>query len=285
MAQLITIFSAQKPTDLFYVINEPKLKEIADSYLASNGCSAEYLAVSKDPDKAKCILKKVFTGLKFKIPSLDKPAGPISMIDFLEQLIARDYIGTATVAPKDRRSIIFQLSRAGPADTTTNPPNPTTVDNPPSPTFDSSFDDETLVEIARLENSKNALDEAIANRPVLEALNQVNSRLDNQCNIMKSIAEDVKGIKHEIQDMKVVQGQQAATLDQLKAVIDSNEDSKALCIFCATDFHRSETCIWRLMKCSECGEQGHSKDVHHVKDQRMKDRVREFHGKRKFSFI
>ena len=81
--------------------------------------------------------------------------------------------------------------------------------------------------------------------------------------------------------------QQGATLDQLKAVIDSdkNEDSKALCIFCATDFHRSETCIWRLMKCSECGEQGHSKDVHHVKDQRMKDRVREFHGKRKFSFI
>ena len=78
MAALITIFSAGKPVDLFYVIAEPKYQETINSYLASNGCTAEYLPVANSMEKAKHILNKVFNNLKMKVPSLFRPEGPLS---------------------------------------------------------------------------------------------------------------------------------------------------------------------------------------------------------------
>ena len=290
MAYLVTILSAHKPVDLFYVLNEPKLMETTDAYLACNGCSAEYLPVSKDADKAKCILKNVFTKLKFKIPTLDKPSGPLSMVIFLEQLIARDLISTADVSLADRRKIKSRVGDTEISDPTVEQANSTTVGNPTSPGFDSSFDDEAIQEIARLERSKNALDQVIAYGPVLEALKQVNAKLDSQFKLTSSISEEVKVLQHDVKEIKEVQVQQAATLDQLKAGLevgsaDNSRSRNALCIFCAADYHRSETCIWRLMKCNECGELGHSKEVHRVTDPIMKERVREFHGKRKFNFM
>ena len=59
MAALITIFCAGKPVDLFYVLAEPKYQETINSYLASNGCSADYLAVSDSMEKVKHILNNV----------------------------------------------------------------------------------------------------------------------------------------------------------------------------------------------------------------------------------
>ena len=266
------------------------MKEATDSYLASNGCSAEYLPVNKDIDKAKCILQNVFNKLKFKIPTLDKPSGPLSMVDFLEQLIARDIITSASVALTDCRKIKAKVGDTKIADSTVEPANSTTVDNPPSPVFDSSVDDEAMQVITRLESSRNALDQIIAYGPVLEALKQVNTKLDIQFKLTNSISEDVKVLQHDVKEIKEVQGQHTASLDQLKAGLEAgsigvSKPRNALCIFCAADFHQSETCIWRLMKCTECGEQGHSKEVHLVTDPLMKERVREFHRKRKFSFI
>ena len=266
------------------------MKEASDSYLASNGCSAEYLPVNKDMDKAKCILQNVFNKLKFKIPTLDKPSGPLSMVDFLEQLIARDIITSTSVALADRRKIKAKVGDTKIAESTVEPANSTTVDNPPSPAFDSSFDDEAMPVITRLESSRNALDQVIAYGSVLEALKQVNTKLDIQFKLTNSISEDVKVLQHDVKEIKEVQEQHTTSLDQLKAGLEAGsigvlKPRNALCIFCAADFHQSETCIWRLMKCTECGEQGHSKEVHLVTDPLMKERVREFHRKRKFSFI
>ena len=79
MAVLITIFT------IYYVKTEPKYEETVNSYLASNGCSAEYLAVSSDKDKAKHIINKMFNKIKFKVPSLCKPTEPLSLVEFLEE--------------------------------------------------------------------------------------------------------------------------------------------------------------------------------------------------------
>ena len=65
MAALLTVFSAGKPVEFFKVISKPKYQETINSYLDSNGCSADYLAVSSSMDKVKHILNNVFNKLKF----------------------------------------------------------------------------------------------------------------------------------------------------------------------------------------------------------------------------
>ena len=210
-----------------------------DAYLACNGCSA-YLAVSKDVDKSKCILQRVFTKLKFKIPTLDKPIGPLSMVKFLEQLIARDFITTVSVSLADHKRIKPKAGSSETTDTTVEPANSTTMDNPPSPAFHSLFDYEAIQETAWLENFKNALDQVITYEPVLEALKHL--KLDTQYKLTSSISEDVKVLKHDVKEMKEVQVQQAATLDLLKAGLEAGAASntkakKVLCIICSADLH------------------------------------------------
>ena len=293
MAALITIFSAGKPVDLFYVLAKPKYQKTINSYLASNGCSADYLAVSDSMEKVKHILTNVFNKLKFKVPSLCKPTGPLSLIEFLEQLMARDFISTVCVTPEIRRKIKEKSSLKGTADTTT-------VD-PPSPSFDSSFDDDMLNEVIRLENSKNALDQTIMYAPILDAINKVNGNLETHNSLMKDVICEVKDLKEEIREIKSVQEKQEFTLQGIQAKLqikpmvwchfckNSSHNFqeckvKELCVFCATEFHSAEACIWKLMKCSECGDQGHSNQIHHVTEPAMKERIRLYHGKRKFSF-
>ena len=294
MAALITIFSAGKPVDLFYVIAEPKYQETINSYLASNGCTADFLPVSNSMDKAKHIVNKVFNNLKIKVPSLFRPVGPLSLIEFLEQLMARDFISTVCVTPEIRRKIKEKSTVNGQADTTT-------MVDPPSPAFDSSFDDDVVNEIARLENSKNALDHSIMNQPILDAINKVNANLEAQNRLMKDVMGEVKDLKQEVREIKVVQEKQEFILQGIQAKLQIEPTIwchfckisshnfqecklKELCIFCATEFHSADECIWKLMRCSECGEQGHSNQVHHVKEPALRERIRMCHGKRKFSF-
>ena len=135
----------------FTFINNLKSRYV-DIY---NGCTADYLPVSNSMDKAKHILNKVFNNLKIKVPSLFRPVGPLTMIEFLEQLMARDFISTVCVSPEIFRKITVKSTVNGQAETTT-------MVDPPSLAFDSSFDDDVVNEIARLENSKNALDHSIS---------------------------------------------------------------------------------------------------------------------------
>ena len=80
--------------------------------------------------------------------------------------------------------------------------------DPPSLAFDSSFDDDVVNEIARLENSKNALDQTIMNLPILDALNKVNANLEAQNSLMKDVMGEVKDLKQEVREIKVVQEKQ-----------------------------------------------------------------------------
>ena len=252
MAALTTIFSAGRPVDLFYVIAEPKYQETINSYFASNGCRADYLPVSNSMEKAKHILNKVFNNLKMKVPSLFRPVGPLTLIEFLEQLMARDFISTVCVTPEIRRKIKEKSTVNSQADTTT-------IVDPPSLAFDSSFDDDVVNEIARLENSKNALDQTIMNLPILDAINKVNANLESQNSLMKDVMCEVKDLKQEIREIRDVQEKQEITLQGIQAKLQIEptiwchfckisshnfQDCKLkeLCIFCATEFHSADEC-------------------------------------------
>ena len=82
----------------------------------------------------------MFNKIKFKVPSLCKPAGPLSLVEFLEDLMSKDYISTVSLTPKDRRKVKGLNKGTGLADTTT-------AVNPLSTIFDSSFDDDVLNEV------------------------------------------------------------------------------------------------------------------------------------------
>ena len=77
----------------------------------------------------------------------------------------------------------------------TGPADTTTVTNPPSPIFDSSFDDDVLNEVIRLENSKNALDKTIIYTPILDVLSKINANLEGQNKMMKDMSKDVAELK------------------------------------------------------------------------------------------
>jgi len=285
MAVLITIFSAGIKADLYYVRIEPKYEETINSYLSSNGCSAEYLPVSSDKDKAKHIINSVFNKMKFKLPSLCKPNEPLSLIEFLEDLMSKDYISTSCMTSEDRRKVKGLNKGTGPADTTTTA-------NPSSPIFDSSFEDDVLNEVIRLENSKNALDQTIIYTPILDVLNKINTNLEGQNKMMKNMSKDVAELKEDMKEVRVIQDKHETALQQIQVKLgiespvggNAVNNSKHLCIYCVAEYHQEESCIWRIMKCGECGEQGHSIKVHRVTDPVLKERVRQFHGKRKFNF-
>ena len=208
MAAILTIFSSGKPVDLFYVVNESKFEGTINSYLNGNGCSATYVYVSKEPTKSKFKLQYIYNSLINEIPNLQKPVNPMAMIDLLQEMMSRDYINTACLTPEDRKNL---KRKSKP----TESPDTTTDTAPTSPMFEGSFDDDTLLEISRMESSKNNLDQSLLNFPVLEAINKLANKMDAQMNLTKEILNDVLGIKKELNEVQQVQAQQSSALGSI----------------------------------------------------------------------
>ena len=72
MAAVVMIYSSGKPVDLFYVFKEPKFTETINSYLSSNGRSASYVFVSKEPAKSKFKIDHMISKLATELPNLQK---------------------------------------------------------------------------------------------------------------------------------------------------------------------------------------------------------------------
>ena len=262
MAAVVTVCSSGKPIDLFYVIKEPKFEETINSYLSSNGCSASYVSVSKDPTKSKFKIAHMVSKLATELPNLQKPSRPIGLIDLLQEMMNRDYISTVCLTPEDRRKIKRKQS-------TVISPDTTTVAGPASPMFDSSFDDDALMEISRMEASRNEIDQSLLNLPVLDAIKKLSDKMDAQMNITMELVKDVAGIKEEIQEIKRIQGQQTEVV---------NNPRERLCVYCATGNHSENKCIWSLLRCSECQTIGHNPWVHKATDKELKSRILATHG-------
>ena len=240
---------------------------------------AEYLAVSSDKDKAKHILNHMFNRIKFKVPSLCKPTEPLSLVEFREDLMS------SSMTSEDRRKVKGLNKGTGPADTNT-------ATNPPSLIFDSSFDDDVINAVIRLENSKNALDQTIIYTPILDVLNKINTNLEGQNKMMKNMSKDVAELKEDMKEVRVIQDKHETALHQIQVKLgiespvggNTVNNSKHLCIYCVAEYHQEESCIWQIMKCGVCREQGHSIKVHRVTDPILRERVHQFHRKRKFNF-
>ena len=167
----------------------------------------------------------MFNKIKFKVPSLCKPAGPLSLVEFLEDLMSKDYISTVCLTPKDRRKVKGLNKGTGPADTTM-------AVNPPLPIFDSSFDDDVLNEVVRLENSKNALDQTIIYTLILDVLNKINANLEGHNEIMKNVSKDVAELKEDMKEVRVTQDKHETALQQIqvKLMILSHQSETTRCI-------------------------------------------------------
>ena len=265
MAAVVTVYSSGKPIDLFYVIKEPKFDETINSYLSSNGCSASYVSVSKDPTKSKFKIEHMVSNLAKDLPNLQKPSRPIGLIDLLQEMMNRDYISTVCMTPEDRR----KLKRK---QTTGISPDTTTVAAPASPMFDSSFDDDVLMEISRMESSRNEIDQSLLNFPVLDAIQKLSDKMDEQMNITRELVKDIAGIKEEIQEIRRIQEQQTEAINK-----------ERLCVYCATGNHSEDKCIWSLLRCSDCQAIGHNPWLHKATDKELKSRILATHGSN-FSF-
>ena len=272
MAAVVTVYSSGKPIDLFYVIKEPKFDETINSYLSSNGCSASYVSVSKDPTKSKFKIAHMVSNLATELPNLQKPSRPIGLIDLLQEMMNRDYISTVCLTPEDRRKLKRKQS-------TTISPDTTTVPGPASPMFDSSFDDDALMEISRMEASRNEIDQSLLNFPVLDAIQKLSDKMDAQMNITRELVKDITGIKEEIQEIRRIQGQQAEVTNKIRA----SDLKERLCVYCATGNHSEDKCIWSLLRCSECQAIGHNPWLHKATDKDLKSRILATHGAN-FSF-
>ena len=131
----------------------------------------------------------------------------MAMIDLLQEMMSRDYINTACLTPEDRKNL---KRKSKP----TESPDTTTDTAPTSPMFKGSCDD-TLLEISRMESSKNDLDQSLLNFPVLEAINKLANKMDAQMNLTKEILNDVLGIKKELNEVQQVQAQQSSALGSI----------------------------------------------------------------------
>ena len=267
MAAILTIFSSGKPVDLFYVVKEPKFEETINSYLNGNGCSATYVYVSKEPAKSKFKIQFIFNSLINEIPNLQKPVNPMAMIDLLQEMMSRDYINTACLTPEDRKNLKRKSKPTESPDTTTDAA-------PTSPMFEGSFDDETLLEISRMEFSKSDLDQSLLNFPVLEAIDKLANKLDAQMNLTKEILNDVLVIRKELNEVQQVQAHQSSALGSILTHLKIQK----ICVFCATGDHAEVNCIWSLLKCSTCQVIGHNPKVHEAKDPELRERIMKTHG-------
>ena len=110
--------------------------------------------------------------------------------------------------------------------------------------------------------------------------------------MMKDMSKDVAELKEDMKEVRVTQDKHETVLQQIQAKLgiespvggNTGNNPKHLCIYCVAEYHQEELCILRIMKCGECREQGHSIKVHRVTDPILRERVRQFHGKRKFNF-
>ena len=148
---------------MFYVIKEPNFKETINSYLSSNGCSASYVLVSKEPAKSKFKIDHMISKLVTELPNLQKSSNLISLIDLLQEMMNRDYITTVCMTSEDQRKLKRKQSSVISLDTTI-------VATPASPMFDSSFDDDALLEITRMEESRNEINQSLLSFPVLDVI-------------------------------------------------------------------------------------------------------------------
>ena len=263
MAAVVTVYSSGKPIDLFYVIKEPKFDETINSYLSSNGCSASYVSVSKDPTKSKFKIAHMVSNLATELPNLQKPSR--------QEMMNLDYISTVCLTPEDRRKLKRKQSTAISPDTTTVP-------GPASPMFDSS-DDDALMEISRMEASRNEIDQSLLNFPVLDAIQKLSDKMDAQMNITRELVKDITGIKEEIQEIRRIQGQQTEVINKTIA----SDPKERLCVYCATGNHSEDKCIWSLLRCSECQAIGHNPWIHKATAKDLKSRILATHGAN-FSF-
>ena len=140
--------------------------------------------------------------------------------------------------------------------------------------FEGSFDDDTLLEISRMESSKNDLDQSLLNFPVLEAINKLANKMDAQMNLTKEILNDVLGIKKELNEVQQVQAQQSSALGSILTYLKIEK----LWVFCATGDHAEVNCNWSLLKCSTCQAIGHNPKVHEAKNPELRERIMKTHG-------
>lgn len=78
-------------------------------------------------------------------------------------MMNQDYITTVCMTPEDQRKLKRKQSSVISPDTTM-------VATPASPMFDSSFDDDALLEITRMEESRNEINQSLLSFPVLDVI-------------------------------------------------------------------------------------------------------------------
>ena len=77
-----------------------------------------------------------------------------------------------------------------------------------------------------------------------------------------------------MKEVRVIQDKHETALQQIQVKLgiespvggNTLNNSKHLCIYCVAEYHQEESCIWQIMKCGVCREQGHSIKVHRVTD-------------------
>ena len=273
MAAIVTVYSSGKPVDLFYVVKEPKFEETINCYLASNGCSASYVYVSKDPSASKFKMDNIYSKLPSDLKNIQKPSYAMSLIELLQEMMNRDYISTVCLTPEDRRKIKAKQSIIEPPDTTTTA-------RPASPMFDSSFDDDMIMEISRMEASRNEIDTSLCNIPILDAIKQLSDKMETQMNLSRELVKCVQGINQDVKDLKDCQSKQEVKVSLiLKSVnLIQSDPSDTLCVYCAEGEHAEENCIWSLLKCSVCQGLGHNPMVHKASNSKLRSRIMNTHG-------
>ena len=275
MATLLTVYSSGKPVDFYYMVAEPNYKDTINVYLNGNSCSATFADVSINPDKAKFKLNHDFRKLKLILPALVKPIRPSSLMDVLEDLVTKYYVTTVSLTPEHKRRLKLREKQSVELSA-----DSVIEEYPDSPEFQDDIDDDFLIELANLEESKIQLDEAIEKQSVEDTLKLINNNLNSQGKLLLEVCGMIKEMKEDISQIKSVQREQAS-LHLPEAV----STQKYFCIYCAEEAHNESDCIKKIMTCTVCGLQGHGEKVHEVKDPLLQARIIEKHGVKLFTFV
>ena len=266
-------------------------------YLAKSNCSVNCIPVSGDYEKAKHKIAHVYKAVKVGVPTVVMPKRAWSMIEVLDELVARFYVATDNVLRGHKRVLRKRAQRGlGVPDQ-----GQEGGDVQISEDWEEEDDDPHEEVLSRVAETRAGLRGAASNNAVLIVLKDVISKLKDQGKMVGDLVTSVNNLHEKVDRVEKMGKQQEKALDKL--VGDRVVSVAVWCSFCRVathplaecrsrkeslicfqDSHTQLVCPLRGLACLECGDPNHSALAHKVSDPVLKEVVKAKFGK-KFNFI
>ena len=276
MAFIVIVKLDRIEQDLFYMKNEPHSVATVKEYLRANGCTAEFIPLSGEYEKAKHKIASVFKAVKVHAPRATLPTKVLSMIEVLDKMLASYYIASSDLTLDHRRRVTRNqsvLTQAGATEESDIPSDP------------SQSDHEDPAEMAddhgRVRETRAGLDAAATNAPVMAMLSELMTKMVVQGRVLGEVQASVAGLHVKVDKLEKECKKHDVFLQQLvkekvtgawcsfcrsASHMLAECKSKVCCLICFTESHKLTNCPLRDLDCRECGSSTHSALVHGVKD-------------------